>query len=174
MTTQHDKAKRWQFGLRWLFFVTFSVASGAWSWSLLYRPDPDAPLSLWELKRPLSREIFGCSLIGASVLGILLICNLFVKRWRPSFSVRTLAIVVTLVCCYAACWGPTKRQGVSDVRLFLTSSGFHSNVGEPCPIFPLLVTVNPASLGEMAITRGTLLRRYHFFWFFGYVIPLPL
>ena len=24
-------------------------------------------------------------------------------------------IAVTLVCCYAACWGPTKERGVEDV-----------------------------------------------------------
>jgi hypothetical protein len=40
------------------------------------------------------------------------------KRWRPRFSVRTLVVVVTLVCCYAACWGPTKRQGVEDVMKY--------------------------------------------------------
>ena len=32
------------------------------------------------------------------------------KRWRPTFSVRTLVVMVTLVCCYVACWGPTKTQ----------------------------------------------------------------
>ena len=37
------------------------------------------------------------------------------KRWRPRFSVRTLVVVVTLVYCYAACWGPTNRRGVADV-----------------------------------------------------------
>lgn len=37
------------------------------------------------------------------------------KRWRPRFSARTLVIVVTLVCCYAACWGPTKVRGVGQV-----------------------------------------------------------
>ena len=37
------------------------------------------------------------------------------RRWRPRFSVRTLVILLTLVCCYAACWGPTKRHGVDDV-----------------------------------------------------------
>jgi len=38
------------------------------------------------------------------------------KRWRPKFSVRTLATLRTLVCGYAACWGPTKKQGVQDLH----------------------------------------------------------
>jgi hypothetical protein len=96
------------------------------------------------------------------------------KRWRPRFSVRMLVSLVTLVCCYAACWGPTKRQGVHDVRLLVKSSGYHSNVGEPFPVIPLLVTVEPARIGDMDVLRGTLLRRCRFFWFFGYVILFPL
>ena len=44
------------------------------------------------------------------------------KRWRPRFSVRTLVVLVTLVCCYAACWGPTKRQGFKDVVNHVRSS----------------------------------------------------
>ena len=36
------------------------------------------------------------------------------KRFRPKFSVRTLVILVTLVCCYAACWGPTNTRGVEQ------------------------------------------------------------
>jgi hypothetical protein len=30
------------------------------------------------------------------------------KRWRPRFSLRTLVILVTIVCFYAASWGPDK------------------------------------------------------------------
>ena len=41
------------------------------------------------------------------------------KRFRPKFSVRTLVILVTLACCYAACWGPTKTRGVEDMWLHL-------------------------------------------------------
>ncbi len=175
MTSQDDNAKRWQFSLRWLFFVTAAVASGAWSWLLLYRPDPDAPLSSWDLKRSLSIEVFNCSLIGAGVFGILLICNLLIKRLRPRFSVSTLVVVVTLVCCYLACWGPTKTRGVDDVE---------SLVGEPVYLYddvwefvseeeildtsarlPLLVRITTDE-------RPHPVHRYCF-WFFGYVAKLP-
>ena len=118
------------------------------------------------------------------------------KRWRPRFSVRTLAIVVTLVCCYAACWGPTKRQGVEDVRQLLTSNDFYSDIGDPhlltssfhckfgdpCPVLPLLVIVDPEGTGGMdvfsigsytEIERRKYFKRHYFFWFFGYVAKLP-
>ena len=34
------------------------------------------------------------------------------RIWRPRFSVRTLAIVVTLVCAYFGAWEATKKWGV--------------------------------------------------------------
>ena len=40
------------------------------------------------------------------------------KRWRPRWSLRTLVILVTLVCCYAACWGPTNTNGIEDVDAY--------------------------------------------------------
>ena len=98
------------------------------------------------------------------------------KRWRPRFSVRTLVIVVTLVCCYAACWEPTKRQGVGDVDrragrelgfdvAAKTSEADHwvSQLFDASPIIPLVVGVT---------TPGSR-RRNFYFWFFGYVAKLP-
>lgn len=38
------------------------------------------------------------------------------KRFRPRFSIRTLIIFVTLVCCYLGLWEATKTWGVADVR----------------------------------------------------------
>ena len=34
------------------------------------------------------------------------------KRWRPRFSIRTLVIVVTLVCVYFGCWKLTGDYAV--------------------------------------------------------------
>jgi hypothetical protein len=53
------------------------------------------------------------------------------KWWRPTFSVRTLVIVVTMVCLYAACWGPTKRRGVNDVVNFVLSSEATTQISDP-------------------------------------------
>lgn len=30
---------------------------------------------------------------------------------RLRFSIRTLVIFITLICCYAACWGPIRAAG---------------------------------------------------------------
>jgi hypothetical protein len=60
------------------------------------------------------------------------------KHFRPRFSIRTLALFVTLVCCYVACWGPTKHGGVRDVAT--AASADRAN-----PIAPLILS---AELGE--------------------------
>jgi hypothetical protein len=63
---------------------------------------------------------------------------------------------VTLVCCYAACWGPTKTTGVEDVD---SVTGLAIM---PSPKMPFVVAVD--SWG------GT---RSYYFWCFGYVAKLP-
>jgi hypothetical protein len=96
------------------------------------------------------------------------------KRWRPRFSVRTLVIVVTLVCVYAACWGPTKTKGVSDVHLFLVAHGI-SNARVPCPVLPLLIKVDPDFKEGEIFGLGSLInQRIYFVWCFGYVSALPI
>jgi len=88
------------------------------------------------------------------------------KRFRPKFSVRTLVIVVTLICCYAACWGPTKTRGVQDVIHYLdqgTIPQFHMTriVWGESGTTPLLVGVN---VNET---------RYYYLWLFGGIVKLP-
>jgi hypothetical protein len=106
------------------------------------------------------------------------------KQWRPRFSVRTLVIVVTLVCCYAACWGPTKTQGVQDVLHRIsgvsrehyivavttkTRSGNNICYGDATARLPLLTEV---LVIEYTTVEDVFTRRYYF-WFFGYVAKLP-
>ena len=103
------------------------------------------------------------------------------KRWRPRFSVRTLAIAVTLVCCYAACWGPTKRRGVVDVYSHTNANGVASGYRDASAAAPLVVGINdlPVVLssgvtpytgtGALSLT----VKRHYYFWFFGYVAKLP-
>ncbi|MBP89528.1 MAG: hypothetical protein CMJ64_22935 [Planctomycetaceae bacterium] len=54
------------------------------------------------------------------------------KRWRPRFSVRTLAIVVTVVCAYLACWEMTGRSCESGefapVPLIIVRNGWTSRI----------------------------------------------
>ena len=111
------------------------------------------------------------------------------KRFRPRFSIRTLAIVVTLVCCYAACWGPTKKVGVADVIQHVNSVPWEASWdgkldAVASATMPLVVEIDvpeSASASVWAITgRGQPLesqiiwsRRHYYFWFFGYVAKLP-
>jgi hypothetical protein len=93
------------------------------------------------------------------------------KRWRPRFSVRTLAIFVTLVCVFFGCWEATKEWGVRDVLRFQHGG----QVGNGKAVAPPVV----ASQQElMAVNRGEagwvhVSTCYYHFWFFGYVSRLP-
>ena len=94
------------------------------------------------------------------------------KRWRPRFSVRTLVIVVTLVCCYLGAWEATKTWGIPAIPV---SAYQASQLTSPCPF----VIVNPEDLftniaellgDSRAAAEGD---REVYFWFFGYVAKLP-
>lgn len=93
------------------------------------------------------------------------------KRFRPRFTIRTLTIVVTLVCVYAACWGPTKTWGVRDVATKM------QNTRETEPVAPLILTAEHGSWVDVGDQRSVwirpLSRRRYYFWFFGFVVKLP-
>lgn len=94
--------------------------------------------------------------------------------WRPRFSVRTLIVIVTLVCCYAACWLPTKTTGVDDVR---DRAGQAAQIGEVLPISPLLVRTDEmffetTPIGSSLSIKFRSKRRYYV-WLFGHVVQLP-
>lgn len=110
------------------------------------------------------------------------------NRWRPKFSVRTLVIVVTLVCCYAACWGPTKSRGVEDVCKYAIDAQESLNVD--CGVIAASNQLHSESLQRNAssiplfvevveedVSSGTqvvfLECRTYYFWFFGYIAKLP-
>jgi hypothetical protein len=93
-------------------------------------------------------------------------------RFRPRFSVRTLAIFVTLVCVYFAAWEATKTSGVIDI---LPSAPSHENLISPIPLV-LSRDVN----GERNYWRDSntyvsqgYVRRQYFIWLFGPIIKLP-
>ena len=114
------------------------------------------------------------------------------KRFRPRFSIRTLVIVVTLICMFAACWGPTKRYGIPAVTKSLPivseqTLAHHDGItvavighvyDEPSVLAPFVVSVRRymnAYLDEDAVVLvpeepdGSVF----YFWFFGYVAKLP-
>jgi hypothetical protein len=94
------------------------------------------------------------------------------KRWRPRFSVRTLAVVVTLVCAYAACWGPTKRVGVSAAHNAHSSPDILVGLGieTTMVVSPFVIAITDS--GHDAVGQHHESTAYYF-WFFGYVAKLP-
>ena len=94
------------------------------------------------------------------------------KRWRPRFSIRTLVIVVTLVCCYAACWGPTKKWGVAALayEYELSDEVFYTGgplgMSDTSAAAPLIIRQDEISFSYHSTRR-------YYFWFFGYVTKLP-
>ena len=90
------------------------------------------------------------------------------KRWRPKFSLRTLVILATVVCCYAACWGPTKTRGVDDVVAQFWRHPPSIDIAKASA--PLVVSVDAV----IVIDRSRYYtERHYYFWFFGYVAKLP-
>ena len=70
-------------------------------------------------------------------------------------------IVVTLVCFYAACWGPTKRR--VDNR---------PGVKKNAAVAPLILSVDFEECNPRTLVTVRKSRRYYF-WFFGLVAELP-
>ena len=93
------------------------------------------------------------------------------KRWRPRFSLRTLVVLVTLMCCYAACWGPTKRQGASDIGSRLSgASAYHPTLTRQ---MVLAYNIEPLVPLVVGVTEPFARTRHYYFWFFGYGAKLP-
>lgn len=72
------------------------------------------------------------------------------------------------MCCYAACWGPTKAHGVYDVTRRVANL-------EPDLLSSWWVETFDASTASPLFVRITPLGNTHhyYFSFFGYVAKLP-
>jgi hypothetical protein len=95
------------------------------------------------------------------------------KRWRPRFSVRTLVIVVTLVCCYFGCWEITKRYGVPDWEITgpLGTGPDRTYAYSPAPL--VVVDIEDVTLPYMirngygAWSGPPMMRTSYDLWLFG-------
>ena len=105
------------------------------------------------------------------------------KRFRPRFSIRTLVVVVPLVCCYAACWGPTKKWGPAHVQSHVNDAkvepGEFRLARDAEAIAPLIIATDDVHLerlpgfGYVTPNAPPPQSRSYYFWFFGYVAKLP-
>ena len=97
------------------------------------------------------------------------------KRRMPRFSMRTLAVLLTNICLYFACWLPTTTTGVRDVGNRLASESYYSADGNQyraTPKAPLVL----AWCGEqvrVSFPAQVIRRTSYYFWFFGWVARIP-
>ena len=111
------------------------------------------------------------------------------KRWRPRWSVRTLAVVVTLVCAYFGSWPWLESQALRDVdgaatracntyfernettfsQMGVIYSGFQTML--PDSTAPYVVCVHEATLHKASGTWRW--RRRYYAWMFGPTLRLP-
>jgi hypothetical protein len=96
------------------------------------------------------------------------------KLKHPHFSLRTIAILVTLLCAYYGAWEATKKHGVPtmvtpenlEIGFIVWSPGpclicVDAVEGDPVPNFPwasVMIVRNP---------------RYYYLWVFGPQFKLP-
>jgi hypothetical protein len=90
------------------------------------------------------------------------------KHFRPRFSIRTLAIFVTLVCCYFGAWGATKRY---------VEKSWRYDVGQLSSPMPFVICETSTSLGHITSSgkfdpRGKSIRHWQL-WLLGPKIKLP-
>jgi hypothetical protein len=94
-------------------------------------------------------------------------------RFRPRFSVRTLAIFVTLVCAYFGVWEATKRWAIDeDFESYLEPDGTLQDVyTDPfCPM-PFIFSKDI----RIYDSEGLLdIRRPYYLWLFGPTVRLPV
>ena len=94
------------------------------------------------------------------------------RRW-PRFSMRTLIVLITVVCAYMACWRITATAGVADVIDDVYGydnaqiDGIDFNPWTPMPMIVRLDEYYAIGIGSIMSVR-----RYYFWYFVGSV-PLP-
>ena len=99
------------------------------------------------------------------------------KKFRPRFTLRTLAVTVTLVCVYFGSWEATKRYGVHERWTSNTIPNREvSTVIESSSPAPFLVTQTESVrhlIDADYLTRHVKeWRKRTYFWFFGMRIRL--
>ena len=92
------------------------------------------------------------------------------RRFRPRFSLRTLFVLVTLVCAYFGAWEATKRYGVRSGNEWPVSSPSAAFVwNERSPVALIIERTEGVSTADAAAPTH---RRYYL-WLFGPTFRLP-
>ena len=93
------------------------------------------------------------------------------RFWHPRFSLRTLAIVMTLLCAYFASWEATKRYGEKAVREREASLGEITlsiqieHVHSPVPFFVVAGVTNSFTDATNGVSYNIPFLRRYYLWF---------
>lgn len=87
-------------------------------------------------------------------------------RFRPRFSVRTLAIVVALICAYFGAWEATKKWGVRGM-----TEEIDFGVGSSIPL--VIWRREQYNVYHYPLPPEIILTKRHYFWLFGPTYKLP-
>ena len=93
------------------------------------------------------------------------------KFLRLRFSLRTLLVLVTLVCVYLAAWEATKRYGVPEFTRRMNPSMETPDASSP---MPFIVGVTDVVELTDDLGQNSVHMRCHFFWFFGWTWETPI
>ena len=103
-----------------------------------------------------------------------------IMRFRPRFSIRTLAIFVTVVCAYFGTWEATKRAVKSQLSHEYYSmdgtrklSEHELQSGSKMSLSFWSRSPAPLVISRDVLTGGTAPRRYYL-WLFGPEFKLPI
>jgi len=102
------------------------------------------------------------------------------KRLSPTFSLRTLLLLTSLVCLYLGLWEVTKRHGVRQIDAFESfSSRENPSVLASRAIAPFVVVDQTDATDEYMQERGIpqwggsiMTRTSYSLWIFGYRVRL--
>lgn len=102
-------------------------------------------------------------------------------KFRPRFSVRTLAIFVTLVCVYFAAWGPTNKFAAGIGIPGYTGYGAQRPPNVVGPRYSITIQADaplPLVIGQDDIdydetTKTFKTTRRYYLWLFGPKINFP-
>ena len=96
------------------------------------------------------------------------------RFFSPRFSVRTLAIFVTLACAYFGAWEVTKKYGKESVQEPKLESDLNAFfISSPAPFLVVSDEWDPAVSRTYGNGRQPFVRRYYY-WCFGLKGQLPI
>jgi hypothetical protein len=90
-------------------------------------------------------------------------------KYKPHFSLRTMLILVTLVCVYITLWRATTIVGVRDVNVRFDGTYYSASAKLPLILTTIQFVDAPSRLPALPD-----IRTHYIIWFYGWIVELPL